>query len=323
MRYLTFSKQLREECKNFLRVKYISPFESFLYLFKRVTFVGWGKKRSGVLAVLFAKLFRKKFLLLEDGFIRSIGLGVENSPRFSLVFDDIGIYYDATVPNRLENILNSYDFKSDRELIKTSKEAIEKIIKYKISKYNSFKKYDLSFLDTPQKKVLIVAQTLNDSSLKYGLADRFSTKEIIEDVIRDNPNSKIYLKIHPDVLVGKKKSDISLEDIPKSVTILKENINPIELLEYFDRVYTKTSGMGMEALLLKKEVYCYGMPFYAGWGLTYDKIKIKRRERRLSIYELFAGAYILYTKYYNPYTNKKANVLDIIEFIKERSLMKS
>ncbi len=118
---------------------------------------------------------------------------------------------------------------------------------------------------------------------------------MVEDAIRDNPDSKIYLKIHPDVLAGKKKSDISLEDIPKSVTILKESINPVELLGYFDRVYTKTSGMGMEALILQKEVFCYGTPFYAGWGLTNDKIKLDRRNRRISIYELFAGAYILYT----------------------------
>jgi len=318
MNYLTFSKQLKEECKEFLEVKYISPFSAFLYLFKDVTFVGWGRKRSGLLAIRFAKLLRKRFLLLEDGFIRSIGLGVENSPRFSLLSDNIGIYYDATTPSRLENILNSYDFKSDKKLMQTSKEAIEKIVKYKISKYNNFKSIDLSFLKTPQKKVLIVAQTLNDSSLKYGLADRFSTKDIIGDVIRDNPNSKIYLKIHPDVLVGKKESDISLKDIPKSITILKDNINPIELLEYFEKIYTKTSGMGMEALLLGKEVYCYGMPFYAGWGLTYDKINLNRRYKRLSIYELFAGAYILYTKYYNPYIGEKANILDIIEFIEKR-----
>jgi len=319
MRYLTFSKELKEECKNFLRVEYISPLKSFLYLFKSVTFVGWGRKRSGLLAIKFAKLFRKKYLLLEDGFIRSIGLGVENSPRFSLVFDDIGIYYDATAPSRLENILNSYDFKSDKRLMETSKEAIEKILEYKISKYNNFEIKDLSFLKTPQKKVLIIAQTLNDSSLKYGLADRFSTKKIIKEVIKDNPNSKIYLKIHPDVLAGKKGSDIKLSELSEDISIISENINPIRLLEYFDRVYTKTSGMGMEALLLKKEVFCYGMPFYAGWGLTHDKIKIERRGRILSIYELFAGAYILYTKYYNPYINKEANILDIIEFIKREN----
>ncbi len=121
------------------------------------------------------------------------------------------------------------------------------------------------------------------------------------------------------VLAGKKESDIKLDEVPNSISTISENINPVMLLEYFDRVYTKTSGMGMEALILEKEVFCYGMPFYAGWGLTHDKIKIERRGKRLSIYELFAGAYILYTKYYNPYIDKKADILDILEFIKRGS----
>ncbi len=168
MLYLTFSQKLVQESRRFLEIKYISPFDIYRYLFRDFTLVGWGRKRSGILTVKFAKLFRKRYLLLEDGFIRSIGLGVEDYPRFSLVFDDIGIYYDATAPSRLENILNRYDFQSDKELMELSRDAIENIVKYKISKYNSFKTIDLSFLDTPQKKVLIVAQTLNDSSLKYG-----------------------------------------------------------------------------------------------------------------------------------------------------------
>jgi len=51
------------------------------------------------------------------------------------------------------------------------------------------------------------------------------------------------------------------------------------------------------------------------WGLTNDKIKMDRRGRGLSIYELFAGAYILYTKYYNPYIDKESDILDVIEYI--------
>jgi capsular polysaccharide export protein len=262
-----------------------------------------------------AKLTNNRFLLLEDGFIRSFGLGVEGSPSFSIVKDDIGIYYDATSPSRLEEILNNYDFKSDRELMSLAKEARAKIIEYKISKYNNFKDVDLRYLDNSKEKVLIVAQTAGDSSLVYGLGDRFSTKEIIDNAIEENPNAQIYIKIHPDVLSGKKESDINADEIPPQIEILKDNANPIELLKYFNKVYTKTSGMGMEALLLDREVHCYGMPFYAGWGVTKDKQKIDRRKRKLSIDELFAGAYILYTDYYNPYSDKESHILDIIEYI--------
>ena len=314
-RYISISLPLIKNSKNFLKIEHTTLLKSFKYLFKSVIFVGWGRKKSGIWAVIMAKLSRNRFLLLEDGFIRSIGLGVEGAKSFSIVKDDIGIYYDATAPSRLENILNSYDFKSDRDLMSLAKRAIEKIVEYKISKYNSFKEIDLSVLDTQEDKILIIAQTNNDSSLRYGLAGRFTTKQMIDDAIRDNPYSKIYIKIHPDVICGKKESDIDIKDIPNSCIVLSDNINPIELLGYFSKIYTKTSGMGMEALLLNKEVYCYGMPFYAGWGVTIDRLKIERRKRKLSIDEIFAGAYILYSSYY---IDKEVDIIELIEYIYDR-----
>jgi capsular polysaccharide export protein len=122
--------------------------------------------------------------------------------------------------------------------------------------------------------------------------------------------------MHPDVFSGKRESDINLNELPKEIKILQDNINPIELLQYFEKVYTKTSGMGMEALLLDKEVHCYGMPFYAGWGVTKDKQVCNRRNRKCSIDEIFAATYIIYTAYYNPYINKESDIIDIINFIK-------
>jgi len=317
-RFISFSSSLIENSKSFLDIEKITLFQSIKYLFSKVTFVGWGRKKSGLWARNMSTLTKGDCLLLEDGFIRSFGLGVDGSPSFSIVKDNIGIYYDATTPSRLEDILNSYDFKNDIKLMELAKEARAKIVEYKISKYNNFKDVDLSYLDNEKEKVLIVAQTYGDSSLEYGLANKFTTKEIIDDAISDNPDAEIYIKIHPDVLSGKKSSDISLDDIPKSCHTLIDNANPIELMSYFSKIYTKTSGMGFEALILDRKVHCYGMPFYAGWGVTIDKQKLDRRKRELSIDEIFAGAYILYIEYYNPYINKKSDIIGIIEFIKSK-----
>ena len=150
---------------------------------------------------------------------------------------------------------------------------------------------------------------------------KVSTQKIIEDAIIENPNASIYLKIHPDVLAGKKNSDIFIDDIPKECLLLDEDINPISLLKHFKKVYTKTSGMGMEALILGLEVVCYGVPYYAGWGLTIDKQKCDRRNKKLTLEELFAGAYILYSKYYNPFSNKKSDIIDtIMTIVKYRKI---
>ncbi len=313
MKYVAFSTPIIYNVRHFLSVKKITRLEVLKYFFSKATFVGWGRKRSGRLAVILARLTRNPFLLLESGFIRSVGLG--ESESFSLIQDDIGIYYDATAPSRLEEILNHYDFESDQELMTLAREAKEKILRYKISKYNNAPQSKLDFLNSDTKKVLIVAQTQGDSSLEYGYGYRYSTDTMIKEAIEENPGYEIYLKIHPEVLSGDKLSDIHIDELPPQCKILTDNINPFDLMEQFEKIYTKTSGMGMEALLMGKEVYCYGLPYYAGWGLTVDKIEAPRRGRKLSVDELFAGAYILYTSYYNPCTKSKSDIMDTIETI--------
>ena len=312
---LTISNSLVINSKNFLTIKRVNIWFSLYYFFmKNAQFVGWGRKRSGLWAKMMTKL-NGKVLFIEDGFIRSFGLGVNGSPSFSMVKDNIGIYYDATTSSTLEELLNSYNFSKDQSLMKKAKEAKAKILEYKISKYNNFDDINLSYLDTKKEKILIIAQTDGDSSLKYGLANTFSTQEMINDALSDNIYAEIYIKIHPDVLAGRKVSDIVVEELPTRCKVLKENINPLVLLNYFSKIYTKTSGMGFEALLLDKKVYCYGLPFYASWGITEDKLLCPRRVRKLSIDELFAGVYILYSSYYNPYLDKEIDILDVIEYI--------
>jgi capsular polysaccharide export protein len=263
-----------------------------------------------------AKKYDTSFVLLEDGFIRSLGLGVDGSASFSLVEDDVGIYYDATTPSKLENILNTYDFASDDTLMATAKEAMKLIEKHNISKYNNAPDMAEDFFGNDRdEKVLVVAQTYGDASLEYGLGNLFSTQEMIDDAIAQNPNASVYIKMHPDVLSGKKSSDIDIDEIPFTCKIIDDDVNPISLLKHFTKIYTKTSGMGMEALILGKEVHTYGMPFYAGWGITKDRQTCNRRKRKLSVEELFAGAYILYTHYYNPYSKKDSDILDTIQSI--------
>jgi len=297
-------------------------------------FTGWGRKQTGRFALWCHRRFGGSLTLLEDGFIRSLGLGVNGSPSFSIVEDDVGIYYDATAPSRLENILNTYNFSADNNLMVTAREAMALIVKHKISKYNNatdvpegyfwnrFPIYPIEQVKpvmTEAKRVLIIAQTAGDASLIYGLGDTYTTDQMIDAAITENPNAEIYLKIHPDVLSGKKHSDIDIDSVHQKCIIIDQNFNPISLLEYFDIVYTKTSQMGFEALLLGKKCICFGVPFYSGWGITDDRVKCSRRDKVRSVEEVFAAAYILYTRYYNPYMKRPSDILDTIyEITKQR-----
>ncbi|EAI7146193.1 capsular polysaccharide biosynthesis protein [Campylobacter jejuni] len=308
MKYYSASKKLIANARNFYT---ISLYKKNLKIKKDDLFFGWGRKKSGLKAMNLAKKYKAKFILLEDGFIRSLNLGVEDSPSFSMVKDDIGIYYDATMPSKLENLLNACEFKDEE--IKQAKKAIELIKKYKISKYNNNLDIPDNYFQKDEKRVLIITQTANDASLEFGLAKDFKTLDMIKDAIKENPKSTIYIKIHPDVLSGKKQSDLDLNSLPKECILITENFNPIALLEFFDKVYTKTSGMGFEALMQECECICYGMPFYAGWGLTKDKLECKRRMQKRSLEEVFYAAYILYSEYFNPYLNQKSNIFDTIQ----------
>ncbi|ECW8954351.1 capsular polysaccharide biosynthesis protein [Campylobacter lari] len=307
MKIYTISKKLKENVKNFYT---ITLYHTYKNITKEDIFVGWGRKKSGLKAIELAKKHNAKFLLLEDGFLRSLNLGVENSPSFSIVKDDIGIYYDATTPSKLEKILNTYEFSTEE--LEQAKKAIELIKKEKLSKYNNNLCIPKEFFSANEEPVLIITQVVSDVSLKFGLADSFSTQDIINDAIKENPNAKIYIKIHPDVLSGKKQSDFNAQDLPSNCVVIKENYNPVELLSYFKKVYTKTSGMGFEALMLGCECVCYGVPFYAGWGLTQDKQVCKRRLKKRSLEEVFYATYILYSEYFNPYLNQKSDIFDTI-----------
>ncbi|MDL0105844.1 capsular polysaccharide biosynthesis protein [Campylobacter vicugnae] len=299
-------------------VKYfynIKRFLQFTFVCKEPTFYGWGRKESGKKAIELSTKFNGKFKLLEDGFIRSVGLGVDGAKLLSIVEDDIGIYYDATSQSRLEKILSEHKF--DNELLQESKWCIDFITTHNISKYNNapnisknlIQKYELE----NSNNILIIAQTDGDASLVYGLGDKFSTTDMIDAAIKENPNSNILLKIHPDVLSGKKKSDINISNLDSKIKIITEDINPISLLKHINKVYTKTSGMGFEALMCGCECVCFGMPFYAGWGLSDDRVQAPlRRNRTLSIEELFAGAYILYAKYIDAYTGQNTTLKRVL-----------
>ena len=49
------------------------------------------------------------------------------------------------------------------------------------------------------------------------------------------------------------------------------------LIEAAAALYTVTSQMGFEALLWGRPVRVFGLPFYAGWGLTRDALAAPSR----------------------------------------------
>ena len=67
--------------------------------------LAWGRKPSGRTAERIAHERGLPVWRCEDGLLRSLGLGPDGPP-WSLVIDDLGIYYDALAPSRLEALIS-------------------------------------------------------------------------------------------------------------------------------------------------------------------------------------------------------------------------
>ncbi|MGN6947915.1 capsular polysaccharide export protein, LipB/KpsS family, partial [Neisseria sp. P0014.S009] len=77
----------------------------------------------------FAAEHQLPFIALEDGFLRSLGLGVAGYPPYSIVYDDIGIYYDTTRPSRLEQLILAADAMPS-ETLAQAQQAMDFILRH-------------------------------------------------------------------------------------------------------------------------------------------------------------------------------------------------
>ncbi|SSW66976.1 hypothetical protein AGI3411_02856 [Achromobacter agilis] len=228
--------------------------------------------------------------------------------------DDCGIYYAADRSSRLETLLSS-----DKDILlgygTECARARDLIIAKGLSKYNLAP--DLQALPGPVKgpRILVVDQTVGDASVGFGLASSESFAQMLQAAREENPGATIYVKTHPEVSGGSKQGYLSDTIEDSNTILLRDPIAPSSLLAQMDRVYAVTSHMGFEALLHDVPVTCFGMPWYAGWGATTDRLKCERRNRQRNIDELFAAAYLHYTRYLNPETLQPGSIFDVIEWL--------
>jgi capsular polysaccharide export protein len=258
---------------------------------ENVTLLVWGTtlKDEGIEIPKTVEVIR-----LEDGFIRSRGLGIKLTPPISLVADRSGIYYDATEPSDLENLLNFFDF--PQKLLERAGRLRTLLVERKITKYNlSERSWKPPSLD--REIVVVPGQVETDKSIKYGSPKITTNLELLKKVREDFPNAYVVYKPHPDVVAKLRKGEYEERRLREYCDEVCIGCSSVDLIEYSDWVATLTSLFGFEALIRGKRVKTYGIPFYAGWGLTEDYLVCKRRKRKRSLDELVAAAIILYPMY--------------------------
>lgn len=260
-------------------------------------------------------------LYVEDGFIRSIGIGLSGEPGLSVYFDDLSLFFDATQASRLEHNINANAQLSPSEEAR-ARDLIDRIVNKKITKYNFAPYRRIERPDSSRPAILVVDQRHGDISIEKGLASEASFIAMVDHALSFAATHDILIKTHPDANIGGRKSAIGPELLKRaaedpSVTIVTEDMNPYSLIDIAEKVFVVSSGLGFEALMAGREVWCFGVPFYSGWGLTKDHIEIPRRSARPSLEQIFYRFYIEHSRYYDPKVGKSGEIEDVIAYIEQ------
>ncbi|WP_294389580.1 beta-3-deoxy-D-manno-oct-2-ulosonic acid transferase [uncultured Sphingomonas sp.] len=243
----------------------------------------------------------ERLVRVEDGFIRSIGLGADLHPPLSIVVDQSGIYYDPTRPSDLETILQTADFTPD--LLARAAALRTLIVERGISKYASAAPLAPAPRRTGKRVVLVPGQVEDDQSVRLGGAGIASNLDLLARARAAEPDAYILFKPHPDVDAGHRVGRVPDADLLAHADEVVRGEAMPALLGRVDAVHVLTSLTGFEALLRGLDVTVHGHPFFAGWGLTRDLAgPLPRRTRRLDLDALVAGALILYPRYLDPMT---------------------
>jgi capsular polysaccharide export protein len=228
------------------------------------------------------------------------------------LLDDQGVYYDATAPSSMEQAIARHHSPDELERA----EALQQLwCRARVSKYNGAP-------DAPAPSgpfVLVVDQTARDLSISLGEASAVSFASMLDDALAAYPDATVVVKTHPDVVAGRKRGHFNARQLGNPRVLLEASGgHPATLLEQAEAVYVVTSQLGFEALLHGKPVHCFGLPFYAGWGLTHDRLPSPARRRvagprRLA--DLVHGALIEGALYIDPHQHRPCTVEELVAAI--------
>jgi capsular polysaccharide export protein len=276
----------------------------------------WGGRIPAKTASLIARLRSLPIWYLEDGFLRSVGLGKEMTLPISIQIDDLGMPIDASRPSRLERLIAGMGGEDLEALGANIRDAI---VRAKLSKYNNLPHREPKFERTTRRRLLLVDQVFGDVSVPLARGSADSFVRMLDDAVASG--AQCIVRTHPDVMAGFRKGYLAEHAAQKPGVILSADpISVASILEAVDEVWTVSSQFGFDALLRGLPVRCYAAPFYSGWGLTDDRFSHqarralgKRRTGSPSVEHLAAAAFALYPTYRHTQTWEEMDVFRAID----------
>ena len=250
---------------------------------------------------------------LEDGVLRSRGLGAQLVPALSLMLDPDGIAFDAIRPSRLEQAIAESPGLPPAAIARAAALRTA-IVDAALSKYNTSTAPD-QVGDGPW--TLVVGQVEDDASLRLGGGTIRTNQALLAAARARFPNARLLYRPHPDVVAGLRDGRIGAEE----ADAIDAGGSLEALWPQLERVVTMTSTTGFEALLRSVPVSVFGWPFYAGWGLTDDrgpKTAMLRRGISVSLDGLVHAALIEAPMYRHPREDRPASPEEIVAHLAEQ-----
>lgn len=236
---------------------------------------------------------------IEDGLIRSVGLGANCVPPLSVIVDRTGIYFDPNGSSELERMLESDDLPLN--WVKRAASLRASLVNAGISKYEQGHSEPEGW--PKQRRTVLVPGQVEDDRSVLSAGGNCTNLELLIRTRRLEPDAWIIYKPHPDVEAGHRQGHVPEAQALRHADAIARRTPIAALIDQVDAVHVITSLAGFEALLRGKSVTTHGQPFYAGWGLTADLGPDNpRRTRRRSRDELIAAALIGYPRYVDPVT---------------------
>ncbi|MDO5605697.1 MAG: capsular polysaccharide biosynthesis protein [Paracoccus sp. (in: a-proteobacteria)] len=237
-------------------------------------------------------------LRVEDGFLRSRGLGAALIPPLSVVADDLGIYYDPAQESRLERLIALGPPPGGAA---RAARLRARLIAQGVSKYNLGGTAMVLPDAGGRRRILVPGQVEDDASIRLGAGIERSNLALLSRVRADNPGAFVIYKPHPDVEAGLRSGAVDPGHLAGLADHIATRADPLALLAAVDEVWTITSTLGFEALLRGVPVTTLGAPFYAGWGLSRDLGPVPARRRaRPGLDGLTHAVLIAYPRYLDP-----------------------
>jgi capsular polysaccharide export protein len=275
----------------------------------------WGHAPRAARGEVIAARTGAKLLRIEDAFLRSLHPGRKGEPPLGLLLDRNGAHFNPSRPSDLETLLATHPF-NDHTLMERARNGIARLVHLGFGKYSA---HDPDIAPPAPGYVLVIDQVRGDASLSHGGLNGALSPHIFREMLvqaqLDWPGARIVIKSHPETAADLRAGHFGPDDADDHIQIVTDPVAPYDLLSGALAVYTVSSQLGFEAILAGHRPQVFGLPFYAGWGLTDDQTPHPRRRRKLTRAQLFAGAMLLYPTWYDPNRDQICRFEDALDYL--------